>query len=63
MGQCFSLFPGLAAFTGADIGSATPAYTRQKLVWEKTHLHHEAGETLPVFPAGCLMDRGIADNP
>lgn len=63
VGQCLSLFPGLAAFTGADIARATLAHTKQKLVWEKGDLCHEGGETLPMFPAGFLTDKGIAGNP
>lgn len=63
VGQCLSLFPGLAAFTGADIARATWAYAKQKLIWEKRDLCHEGGETLPVFSAGSLTDRGTAGNP
>lgn len=63
VGRCLSLFPGLAAFTGADTARATLAYTKQKLIWEKSDLCHEGGETLPMFPVGSLTDRGIAGNP
>lgn len=52
VGQSLSLFPGLAAFTGADTARATPPCTKQKLVWEKRDLCCEGGETFPVFPAG-----------
>lgn len=49
VGQCLSLFLGFAAFAGADVARMTPAYTKQKPIWEKRDLFCEEEETLPVY--------------